>query len=76
MRIPKWFWALIGIGVVSFALLFFVFGEQVAQGRARTQYPHIVLITIDTLHVLETGVYNPAIKSTPNLVIILAVYWS
>ena len=32
------------------------------------RYPHVVLVTIDTLHVLETGVYNPEVTVTPNLV--------
>ncbi len=68
MRISKWIWTLVGLGLISTLVFFWVFGEEVANRRARARYPHVVLITIDTLHVLETGVYNPKNQSTPNLV--------
>ena len=68
MKISKWFWTLLALGLIGALLFLFGFGEEVARRRARARYPHVVLITIDTLHVLETGVYNPENQSTPNLV--------
>jgi arylsulfatase A-like enzyme len=68
MSISKWVWA--GVVLAAIVLLLVVLGpgREMRNATARARYPHVVLITIDTLHVLETGVYNPEIQFTPNLV--------
>lgn len=69
MRWAKWIW--VAATLVLAAALVVIFGNpgpEARNARARARYPHIVLVSIDTLHVLETGVYNPQITVTPNLV--------
>jgi arylsulfatase A-like enzyme len=67
MSIGKWMWVALALGLVVLLLLVFGPGQEVRNAAARARYPHIVLITVDTLHVMETGVYNPDITFTPNL---------
>jgi arylsulfatase A-like enzyme len=63
----KWIWSLLALGLIA-TLLVVLVGEGEVGDRARSRYPYIVLVTIDTLHVLETGVYNPEVEVTPTLV--------
>ena len=68
MRIGRWIWPLLLLGLM--VTFFFVLGpgDSARNARARARFPYVVLVTIDTLHVMETGVYNPEVKVTPNLV--------
>ena len=68
MPISKFVGTLLALGLIATLLILFVPSEGTLKERARAQYPFIVLVTLDTLHVLETGVYNPKNQSTPNLV--------
>ena len=68
MPMSKFVGTLLALGLIATLLILFVPSEEALKARARAQYPFIVLVTLDTLHVLETGVYNPKNKSTPNLV--------
>ncbi len=42
-------------------------GGPGARRRALARYPRVVLVTLDTLHLLSTGLFNPEVEATPNL---------
>ena len=64
----KWIWTLLALGIAVSLYVVLGPGQEGRNASARARYPHVVLVTIDTLHVLETGVYNPEVTVTPNLV--------
>ena len=55
------------IAAVLSALLLASACSQYRAARAKSKLPHIVLVSIDTLHVNWTGPYNPDVETTPFL---------
>lgn len=41
--------------------------DRMRASRARARVPHVVVVSIDTLHVGRTGLHNPDIETTPVL---------
>lgn len=54
-------------GLSLLGALWLVVGDELRGAIARHRYPHIVLVSIDTLHVNWTGAYNPEVTTTPFL---------
>ena len=56
---------LVALAVLGAAVL--TFGDAVRGALARSRYPRIIVVTLDTLHVAHTGPYNEEIRNTPTL---------
>ncbi len=52
------------LGVAGLAAWWFGPG---ARERTLARYPRVVLVTIDTLHLLHTGLFDPEVAGTPHL---------
>ena len=53
--------------VVVLAALALALRDPLRGALARSRYPRIILVTLDTLHVDYTGPYNPEVDYTPTL---------